>query len=55
MTDKLAIDGGKPVRDKPLPPPYPGALVMGDEEKQALIEVIEHKSPFRYYGPDMLN
>lgn len=55
MTDKLAIDGGIPVRDKPLPPPYPGALVMGEEEKLALIEVIEHKSPFRYYGPDMLN
>ncbi len=54
MTDKLAIDGGTPVRDKPLPPPYPGALVMGEEEKAALIEVIDHKSPFRYYGPDML-
>ncbi len=54
MIEKLAIDGGKPVRDKPLPPPYPGALVMGEEEKRALIEVIEHKSPFRYYGPDLL-
>lgn len=55
MTDKLAIDGGTPVRSEPLPPPYPGALVMGEEEKAALIEVIDHKSPFRYYGPDMLN
>ena len=54
MTEKLAIDGGKPVRREPLPPPYPGALVMGEEEKRALLEVIEHKSPFRYYGPDLL-
>lgn len=55
MTEKLAIEGGAPVRSKPLPPPYPGALVMGEEEKQALIDVIEHQSPFRYYGPDVLN
>ena len=54
MTEKLAIQGGKPVRRNPLPPPYPGALVMGKEEKEALLEVIEHKSPFRYYGPDLL-
>lgn len=55
MTEKLAIEGGEPVRSKPLPPPYPGALVMGAEEKQVLIDVIEHQSPFRYYGPDVLN
>ncbi|MFH1748895.1 MAG: DegT/DnrJ/EryC1/StrS family aminotransferase [Planctomycetota bacterium] len=55
MVEKLAIAGGKPVRNEPLPPPYPGALVMGEEEKRAVCEVIEHKSPFRYYGPDMLN
>ncbi|MCD4657104.1 MAG: DegT/DnrJ/EryC1/StrS family aminotransferase [Planctomycetes bacterium] len=53
--EKLAIEGGNPVRSTSLPPPYPGALVMDEKEKRALIEVIEHKSPFRYYGPNMLN
>ncbi len=51
MVERLAIEGGRPVREEPLPPPYPGALVMGEEEKRALLEVIESRSPFRYYGP----
>ena len=55
MIEKLAIEGGKPVRNEPQPPPYPGALVMGEDEKRAVLDVIEHKSPFRYYGPDVLN
>ena len=54
MTEKLALKGGRPVRQEPLPPPYPGALIMDKKEKQALSEIIEHKSPFRYYGPDLL-
>ncbi|MCK4872039.1 MAG: DegT/DnrJ/EryC1/StrS family aminotransferase [Phycisphaerales bacterium] len=54
MAETLAIDGGKPVRNEPLPPPYPGALLMGEEEKRAVLEIIEHKAPFRYYGPDVL-
>ncbi|MCK4303519.1 MAG: DegT/DnrJ/EryC1/StrS family aminotransferase [Candidatus Eisenbacteria sp.] len=54
MKKRLAIEGGEPVRRVPLPPPYPGALVMGEEEREALLEVLEHKSPFRYYGPDLL-
>ncbi len=52
--EKLAIEGGRPVRDDPQPPPYPGALVMGEEEKEALLQVIDARSPFRYYGPDLL-
>jgi 8-amino-3,8-dideoxy-alpha-D-manno-octulosonate transaminase len=47
----LAIDGGKPVRTKPLDGPYPGALMMGREEERAAVEVIRSKSLFRYYGP----
>ncbi|WP_409345801.1 DegT/DnrJ/EryC1/StrS family aminotransferase [Paenibacillus sp. MBLB4367] len=50
---KLAINGGTPVRSKPLPPNYPGATVMGQEEIAGLVKVIEAQSPFRYYGPDM--
>lgn len=61
MTDKktrLAIDGGKPVRSKPLPAPYLGASILGKEELELLTEVIEKKLPFRAYGdgiPHMVN
>lgn len=48
----LAIDGGPPVRTRPLAPDYPGASVYGDEEKAAVLEVLERRSPFRFYGPD---
>jgi 8-amino-3,8-dideoxy-alpha-D-manno-octulosonate transaminase len=50
----LAAHGGTPARQVPLPPSYPGALFIGDEEKQAAIEVIESQSLFRYYGPHLL-
>lgn len=52
MSDALAIDGGKPVRTNPLPRPFPGASMIGEEEKRAVMEVLDHRSPFRYYGPD---
>ncbi len=51
---RLAIDGGHPVRTKPLPPYFPGAMVMGAAEKKAVLSVIDAKSPFRYYGPHLL-
>ncbi len=54
MNAKLAALGGSPARSEPLPPPYPGALCIGDEEKQAVLEVIESRSLFRYYGPKLL-
>lgn len=49
---RLAINGGPPVRTDPLAPDYPGASVYGDEEKAAVLEVLERRSPFRFYGPD---
>ncbi|MFC5402765.1 DegT/DnrJ/EryC1/StrS family aminotransferase [Cohnella soli] len=52
---RLAIDGGKPARNAPLPPNYPGAVMMGQEEAAGATEVILSKSPFRYYGPDVQN
>jgi len=51
---KLAIDGGKPVRSKPLPPNFPGATMIGVAEKKAVMDVLEAKSPFRYYGQHLL-
>ncbi|MFD0710388.1 DegT/DnrJ/EryC1/StrS family aminotransferase [Paenibacillus sp. GCM10027626] len=53
--EKLAIEGGVPARKAPLPPNYPGAMVMGEEEAAKVAEVIYGRSPFRYYGPDCQN
>lgn len=49
-SERLAIDGGKPVRTKPFPPAYPGAAVMGSEEAELADRVIRAQSPFRFYG-----
>lgn len=37
-----------------IPPNFPGAVMFGEEEVQAVVEVIQAKSPFRYYGPNLL-
>jgi 8-amino-3,8-dideoxy-alpha-D-manno-octulosonate transaminase len=51
--DKLAIDGGPPVRSTLLP--YgKGMALLGDEERKAVLEVLESRSLFRYYGPALL-
>jgi 8-amino-3,8-dideoxy-alpha-D-manno-octulosonate transaminase len=51
-TDRLAIDGGTPVRSAPLPLGR-GLALFGDEEKAAVLAVLESRSLFRYYGPDL--
>ncbi|HUC04611.1 MAG TPA: DegT/DnrJ/EryC1/StrS family aminotransferase [Acidimicrobiales bacterium] len=53
MTQRLAVDGGEPVRTTPLDFAK-GAALLGDEEKAAVMEVLESRSLFRYYGPDLL-
>src|SRR2546428_13367191 len=53
MADKLALDGGTPVRATPLPAGR-GLAVFGDEERSAAIEVLDSRSLFRYYGPNLL-
>src|SRR2546428_357980 len=55
ITDRLAIDGGTPVRTTPLLPGWPGGLLIGEEEKAAVLEVIESQSLFRHYGPRPLH
>jgi 8-amino-3,8-dideoxy-alpha-D-manno-octulosonate transaminase len=49
--EKLAIEGGVPVRSKPLPPMFPGGMMIGEEEKQAVMAVLDDKTLFRFYGP----
>ena len=54
MKSNLAINGGSPVRTRPLPYSNPGAAVLGREEAEAAMAVIGAQSPFRYYGPNLL-
>ncbi len=50
---KLAIEGGQPALPV-MPSPFLGASLIGAEERQAVLEVIESGSLFRYYGPNLL-
>ena len=58
VIEKLSIDGGAPVRLNPLPAPYLGTSLIGDEELALLAEVVRTQLPFRDYGngtPHMVN
>lgn len=52
-TDTLALDGGTPVRTA-FPPMGKGVSLFGDEERDAVLAVLESRSLFRYYGPNLL-
>ncbi len=54
VTDKLAVDGGTPVLKRELNR-YKGASAIGEEEKRAVMEVLDSRSLFRYYGPNLLS
>ncbi len=54
MPERLAIDGGTPVRATPLLPGWPGGLLIGEEEKASVMEVLDSQSLFRHYGPKPL-
>jgi dTDP-4-amino-4,6-dideoxygalactose transaminase len=49
-TEKLAIEGGRPVRIRPLPLEFPGVHHMDAKEIQAAVRLLKARSPFRYYG-----
>ncbi len=53
--ESLALYGGSPVRDKPLPVMHPGATYFDDAETNAVLEVLKAQSPYRFYGPRFLN
>ena len=48
---KLAIEGGPKAKTTPNFPMYPGGYEIGELEKQSVIDVINDKYLFRYYGP----
>ena len=41
LEEKLAIDGGKPVRTEPLPLEFPGVHHMDEEEIEAALRVLK--------------
>ena len=47
---ELAIDGGGPLRQEPLPLEFPGMHYLDEEEVQAVTRVLRSRSLFRYYG-----
>lgn len=51
MNEKLAIYGGPKAKTTPNYPMYPGGLEIGEEEKKQVLEVLDSKYLFRYYGP----
>jgi 8-amino-3,8-dideoxy-alpha-D-manno-octulosonate transaminase len=52
MKEQLAINGGPKAKTTANFPMYPGGLEIGAEEKAQLMEVIDRKYLFRYYGPE---
>ncbi|HEV2494241.1 MAG TPA: DegT/DnrJ/EryC1/StrS family aminotransferase [Terriglobia bacterium] len=47
---KLAVDGGAPARATPLRSNFPGPLYYDNEERRELLDVLDARSPFRWYG-----
>jgi 8-amino-3,8-dideoxy-alpha-D-manno-octulosonate transaminase len=48
---KPAIEGGTPVRSTPLRAGFWGTQFYDDKERAELLDVLEARSPFRWYGP----
>lgn len=46
----LAIDGGTPLRSRPLPVGK-GAELLGTEEREAVLRVMDRGALFRNFGP----
>ena len=51
MSEKLAIYGGPKAKTTENFPMYPGGLEIGEDEKKEVMEVLDNKYLFRYYGP----
>ena len=52
FAEKLAINGGSKAKTTPNLPMFPGGLEIGEEERKELMEVLNRKYLFRYYGPE---
>jgi dTDP-4-amino-4,6-dideoxygalactose transaminase len=47
----LAVNGGPRAKRSTNFPMFPGGLEIGEEEKKQVLEVLDNKYLFRYYGP----
>ncbi len=47
---RLAVDGAEPTVKTKLPPSTLGGLRIGEEEEEAVLNVLRNKRLFRYYG-----
>lgn len=52
MKEQLALYGGPRAKTTPNVPMYPGGLMIGEEERKQVLEVLDRKYLFRYYGPE---
>ena len=52
MKQTLAILGGPKAKTTPNYHMFPGGTEIGDEEKKQVMEVLDRKYLFRYYGPE---
>jgi len=48
--EKLAIEGGPPVRTRPLPQEWCGVHYMDEEQIEAVVRICKSRSLFRFYG-----
>lgn len=53
VENRLAINGGEPIRTEPLPLEFPGVQHMDEEEVEAVTRVVRSRSLFRYYGVNL--
>jgi 8-amino-3,8-dideoxy-alpha-D-manno-octulosonate transaminase len=51
--NRLAIDGGTPVRTEPLALEFPGVHYIDEDEVEAAVRLLRSRSLFRYYGIDL--
>ncbi|MBZ5565373.1 MAG: aminotransferase class I/II-fold pyridoxal phosphate-dependent enzyme, partial [Acidobacteriia bacterium] len=51
--DRLAIDGGTPVRTEPLALEFPGVHYIDEDEIEAAVRLLRSRSLFRYYGVNL--
>ncbi|MBN2270522.1 MAG: hypothetical protein JXN61_07910, partial [Sedimentisphaerales bacterium] len=50
-TRLLGLEGAKPIDIPNIDPGYIGPQFFDKREEEALLEVLESRSPFRYWGP----
>ena len=50
--EELAINGGPKAKTTPNIHMFPGGWEIGEEERKEVLEVLDHKYLFRYYGPE---